>query len=165
MDIGRIVVPYDFSQYARAALDAALELADQFDAELHLVHVVQTPAFGYGSELATSPLLFTEGYEAARERLDEVAASLEPSWRVESHAVEGGPVAAAIDAFAERIEADLIVMGTHGRRGLAHALVGSVAERTLRGAPCAVLTIRTSPQRPQPAPQPAPKDGVSSYSF
>lgn len=145
MKCERIVVAYDFSEYASAALDAAVDLSRLFDAELHLLHVVQTPAYGYGTDLsAAAPMVFAEACEAGKQRLDEVAEAISDVPRgVESHALEGGPVAAAIDSFAERIEADLIVMGTHGRTGLAHALIGSVAERTLRRAPCPVLTVRT----------------------
>jgi len=166
MDFQRIVVPYDFSDHAAAALDTALELARRFDAELHLVHIVLVPAYGYGTEiLATSPLLVIEASAAARLRLDEVADSLvDPPRRVETHAVEGSQIAASIDSFAERIAADLIVMGTHGRTGLAHALIGSVAERTLRRAPCPVLTVRSTSAETQPATRPTnPDDEVPSY--
>jgi len=165
MDFGRLVVPYDFSEYAQAALEAALELARHFDAELHLVYVVNTPAYGYGTEfLSTDPFYAREAGDAAKARLDEVAGTIsDPPRRIETHAVEGGPTAMAIDEFAAQIEADLIVMGTHGRTGLAHALIGSVAERTLRRAPCPVLTVRARPECLQPTPP--LRDGIPSTVF
>ena len=86
----------------------------------------------------------------AQERLDEVAAAIiDPPGRVETHVIAGGQIASAIDTLADQIHADLIVMSTHGRTGLAHALIGSVAERTIRRAPCPVLTIRGHPQLSQ----------------
>ena len=150
--IRTIVVPYDFSVDAQQALEYALELARKFDADLHLLHVVHAPAYAYGSEMLTTSVYVFEPEDYAQERLDEVAAAIiDAPGKVETHVIRGGQIAIAIDALADQLHADLIVMSTHGRTGLAHALVGSVAERTIRRAPCPVLTIRGHPQLSQPA--------------
>lgn len=146
--IRTIVVPYDFSEYADAALDVALELARALGAELHLLHVLQPPAYAYGSELyAGGPLhsLSEDHLSLQREtelRLEAVAEGYaRQGHSIRSLVVDGTRVADTIDQEAARLVADLIVMGTHGRTGLAHLLLGSVAEATLRHAPCPVLTV------------------------
>lgn len=146
--IRTIVVPHDFSEYAKAALDVAHELTSALGASLHLLHVLQPPAYAYGSELYSGGPVFDledEQRSLLREtqlRLESIAAGYaDPKHPVESHVVEGSRIADAIDHEAARLVADLIVMGTHGRTGLAHLLMGSVAESTLRHAPCPVLTV------------------------
>jgi len=141
------VVPYDFSENARAALRTAVELAEQLGADLQLVHVVQPPAYGYGyggmaGAVTPPPVDMQEIAAGARHSLEEVAREVNGfSGRIEAHVFEGASVADAIQESAEKLGADLIVMGTHGRTGLAKVALGSVAERTLRGAPCPVLTV------------------------
>ena len=146
--IQTIVVPHDFSEYAEAALDVALELTRALRSELYLLHVFQPPAYAYGSELYAGGSIdgLLEDHVALRReserRLSELAASYsEPTLAIRTHLVEATAVAEAIDAEATRLAADLIVLGTHGRTGLAHLLLGSVAEATLRHAPCPVLTV------------------------
>jgi universal stress protein A len=148
-DYRTIVVPYDFSDHSRAALDAARDLARRLGSELHLLHVVYTPAYVYpypaylGVEATPPPIDLAEILRSVTKSLDEVAAELEPSiGKVGSHVVQGGSIADSICDYAESLRADLIAMGTHGRTGLAHVFLGSVAERTLRKAPCPVLTVR-----------------------
>ena len=141
------IVPYDFSEHARAAADTAADLARRLDASLHLVHVVQPPSFGYGATPAAVPipLNLVEIRAGALGALQELARSLEPiAGPVQAHVVEGLSIADALQEEAERLGADLIVMGTHGRTGIARVFLGSVAERTLRQAPCPVLTVRSS---------------------
>jgi nucleotide-binding universal stress UspA family protein len=138
--IHTIVVPYDFSEQSEAALSLATELAGFFHAELHLVHVLQPPAYGYYASQPT-------GSDALRSKiareLDEVLAALPVSLDLDPqvHLVPGVHVAESVDAQAEMLGADLITIGTHARGGLAHVLHGSIAERTLRGAPCPVLVV------------------------
>ena len=146
--IRTILVPHDFSPFADAALDVALELSAALEAVLHLVHVLQPPAYAYGSELyAGGPIHGPledqrDLFETTQHRLDALAASQAAAGGpLRTHVVEGTRIAEAIDAEAARLVADLIVMGTHGRTGLAHLLLGSVAEATLRHAPCPVLTV------------------------
>ena len=146
--IRTIVVPHDFSDFAEAALDVGLELANALGADLHLLHVLQPPAYAYGSELYSGgPIhnLNEDRLALAREtkrRLEDVAERRSSAGRtIHTHVVDGTRVADTIDHEAARLVADLIVMGTHGRTGLAHLLLGSVAEATLRHAPCPVLTV------------------------
>jgi nucleotide-binding universal stress UspA family protein len=144
------VVAYDFSEHARAALDTAADLARRLGADLHLVYVLHLPAYAHsfapaGGAMTPLPLDVVQLREDALRSLHEVVAKVEnlPE-RVEFHLVEGTAIANSICDVAETVEADLIVMGTHGRTGLAHVFLGSVAERTLRNAHCPVLTVRGS---------------------
>jgi universal stress protein A len=142
------VVPYDFSEHSRAALQTAVDFARRFESDLHLVHVIQPPALAYDAyggpgTTAAAPVSLLELREAAETALREVAASVEGESRsLEMHVVESASIPDAIHEVAEKVGADLIVMGTHGRTGLAHVFLGSVAERTLRRSPCAVLTVQ-----------------------
>lgn len=143
------VVPIDFSAHSRAALDTATDLAKRLNADLHLVHVVQPPAYAYGYAYAGAAMPppavdLTEVREGAMKSLKQLAAEIgEVPGAVEPHVVEGAGIADMIRQVAEKLDADLIVMGTHGRTGLAHVFLGSVAERTLRRAPCPVLTVQS----------------------
>ena len=139
----RLLVPHDFSEHSDAALRTAIELAGELEASIALLHVFQRPQaiFEPYGILPIEPDL-AEIPEAARQRLqvelDKVlAAGVEGDARVS----EGQPV----DEILAQIEAsgaDLVVMGTHGLTGFSHALLGSVAERTVRQAPCPVLTVK-----------------------
>ena len=152
-DYRTFVVPYDFSAHARAALYAAVDLARRLSADLHLVHVVQPPSYAYGfgvyggGAVSAAAVDLAEVRDGAMKSLTEVAEGVAGfPGRIEAHVVEGIGVADLIRATAEKLGADLIVMGTHGRTGLAHVFLGSVAERTLRSAPCPVLTIQAPPE-------------------
>ena len=142
------VVPYDFSEHSRAALEMATDLAQRFESDLHLVHVIQPPSLAYAAyggpgTPAPAPVGVLELREIAESALRDVAAEVEGQCaRVHTHIVESASIPDAIREVAEKVSADLIVMGTHGRTGLAHVFLGSVAERTLRRSPCAVLTVQ-----------------------
>jgi nucleotide-binding universal stress UspA family protein len=142
--IRRILLPTDFSAYSAAATKYACELVTKFDAELHLLHTLEihlasTPAFFMGLAL---PKYIKESRDAAEKSLISV---LDPQWsagrRVVQAVVEGSPKAEII-RYARTHDIDLIVLGTHGRSGLAHVIIGSVAESVVRTAPCPVLTVR-----------------------
>ena len=136
-----IVVPYDFSEHSAAALATAVSLGRRFSSDLHLVHVIHTPAVLYP---ILHPALSTPELRRSVEgSLAGVSQGVSDApGKVETHVVEGGNVAEMIRQVTQDLGADLIVMGTHGRTGLAHAFIGSVTERTLRRAPCPVLTVR-----------------------
>jgi nucleotide-binding universal stress UspA family protein len=142
------VVPYDFSEHSRAALNMAIDLAQRFESDLHLVHVIQPPSLAYAAyggpgTVAPAPVGLLELHEIAESALRDVAAEVEGECaRVHTHVVESASIPDAIHDVAGKVTADLIVMGTHGRTGLAHVFLGSVAERTLRRSPCAVLTVQ-----------------------
>ncbi len=140
----KILLPTDFSTYSATATKYACELATKFDAELHLLHTLEhhvssTPAFGMGLAL---PSYVDESKAAAAKSL---AGVLDPKWltgrTVIQAVVEGSPKVEII-RYARTKEIDLIVLSTHGRTGLAHVLIGSVAENVVRTAPCPVLTVR-----------------------
>jgi nucleotide-binding universal stress UspA family protein len=144
-----LVVPCDFSDHARAALALACDLAARLGSEIHLLHVIQPPTLAYvtGGGYATAapaPVDLLELRESALKALDELAAGLGHGRGFTNHVVESPSIEEAIRECAQQLGADLIVMGTHGRTGLAHIFLGSVAERTLRRAPCPVLTVRAS---------------------
>jgi universal stress protein A len=142
--IKRILLPTDLSNYAATATKYACELATKFDAELHLlhtleVHLASTPGFAMGLAL---PQYIQESRAAAEKAL---AGVLDPQWsagrKVVRAVVEGSPREEII-RYARTQEIDLIVLATHGRSGLAHVIIGSVAESVVRTAPCPVLTVR-----------------------
>lgn len=150
-DYRTFVVPYDFSEHARAALFAAVDLARRLTADLHLVHVIRSPSYAYSyaphaGGVAPPPVVFPDMKrvrEDATRALREVAAGLEGMpGQVGVRVVEGSGIADLIREVADALDADLIVMGTHGRTGLAHVFLGSVTERTLRSAPCPVLVVQ-----------------------
>ncbi len=140
-----ILVPYDFSDHSRKALETALDLGRRFDSNLHLLHVVTPPIVAYptmGTAAAPPPSLLLDVREAAERSLNDVVAAIENSpGAVKAHIATGGATAEAIREAAATLGADLIVMGTHGRTGMARVFLGSVAERTLRLAPCPILMV------------------------
>lgn len=139
--ITRILVPSDFSESSDAALEYARMLANRFGASLHLLHVLNEPllAEGLAAEafMSEPPAIRAGLVDEARAHLSQRASGTSSTEVVFGHA------AAAIVECAARLGADLIVMGSHGRTGLAHLLLGSVAEAVGRTATCPVLTVRT----------------------
>jgi nucleotide-binding universal stress UspA family protein len=140
----------DFSVHSNLALRYATTLADRFGATVEVLHVVEDPfvsgAWSTEAIVPNIPELLADLVRAARAKLDDMrtaAASmgLRLTTTVLTTVVTGQP-ADSICAHATTEKFDLIVMGTHGRRGLSHALMGSVAERVVRKAPCPVLTVR-----------------------
>ena len=137
----KIVVATDFSPDAAHALSVAVDVARACGSELVVMHVCQMPAYSFanGAMYIPAPELVADilrdanrGLAAIKERIRDVA--------VETARLEGEP-ASEIVRFASEQRADLIVMGTHGRRGLRRLLAGSVAEHVVRAAPCPVLTV------------------------
>jgi nucleotide-binding universal stress UspA family protein len=145
IDIKRILAPTDFSPHAEHALRYACALAERFGADLHVLHVVPEIA-----PVSPDPFLVPAmPHEFYQEEEHRVAKSLEtavdPSWgkpRSLTTAIRWGTAAPEVVDYAAEQDADLIVVATHGRTGLSHVLLGSVAERIVREAPCPVLTIR-----------------------
>ncbi|MDH3604506.1 MAG: universal stress protein [Candidatus Tectomicrobia bacterium] len=142
-----ILVPIDFSAYANQALENAIELAKALRARLTLLHVVDTMSWGVAQAQAAIPpsvwqdleTSLAERMETSRKRVQ--AAGLQ----VETLILHGAPSQTIIDTAQDK-GADLIVMGTHGRTRLTHALVGSVAEKVVRLAPCPVWVARGTPE-------------------
>jgi nucleotide-binding universal stress UspA family protein len=138
----RILVPHDFSETSDAAVKYAVALAKTFGAKLHLLHVSEKAQ----SDLATEFPLGLDGsmQDAVRERLLKILTSQEQLELKPLFEVRGGTPYLEILAYAKDHDIDLIVMGTHGRGFVGHVVMGSVAERVVRYAPCPVLTIRNS---------------------
>jgi universal stress protein A len=135
----KIVCPVDFDQNSLLALRLATELAQERGATLYLLHVVAVPP---GPEVA---LPFGKMETAARTRLEKLAREkIGGKADYEIDVLMGDP-GVEILQLARRLRADLIVMATHGRRGLRHIVLGSVAERVVREAPCPVLTVKPQP--------------------
>jgi nucleotide-binding universal stress UspA family protein len=142
----RILVPVDFSSTSDSAIDHAQALAARFEAPIELLHVVEDPvasgAWEPDSAYLTIPELIDGCIEDAARRLEILKSQLSAQGAtVETRVVTGAP-ARAIVATAQSDGCDVIVMGTHGRTGLSHMLLGSVAERVIRTAVCPVLTVR-----------------------
>ena len=139
----RVLLPVDFSASSLRACEVAVFFARQFDAEIDLVHVVESPLLEITPyHFAVPDSVWDDLRERAREQLEAQRQKIAAEGvRVEAHLRHGVPDQAICDV-AEQSSADLIVMGTHGRTGLAHVLLGSVAERTLRRASCPVLTVK-----------------------
>jgi nucleotide-binding universal stress UspA family protein len=137
------MVAHDFSEAAIRAFDMALDLASRFDASVTVMHSYELglPPVPFGVD--PIPELDERGARAGREALDAI---VEGAKKRGFPLIEGvlreGVAWKEINALAEEIKADLIVMGTHGRRGFTHALLGSTAEKVVRTAPCPVLTVR-----------------------
>jgi nucleotide-binding universal stress UspA family protein len=138
-----ILVPVDFSGHSSRALDAAIELAKHFGGKLHLIHVYPIQPILVAPYEASLPIDIEKNLrEPANLRLREWAErAAQAGVAVETMTAADTP-AEAIVRRAEDIGADLIVMGTRGLTGLKHVLLGSVTERTLRTAPCPVLTVK-----------------------
>ena len=138
-----ILVPTDLSEGAEYALAYACDLASKLDAELHLVNVIGIPVTGIpelGAALTTSVIdsLVAENKKA----LDTIAEAHRKHVRLGKVLLKTGDPRDVINHCAAELGAELIVMGTHGRRGVKRALLGSVAESVVRTAPCPVLTVR-----------------------
>jgi nucleotide-binding universal stress UspA family protein len=139
----RVVVPTDFSSCAEAAWVAAQRVARAFGAELVLVHVlVNAPRFSEGlADRSLSEVLDDARTWATAELTSRVTRATEAGCRARFLLREGVPYREILDVATDE-RADLLVVGTHGRGGLNRALLGSVADRVIRLAPCAVLSIR-----------------------
>jgi nucleotide-binding universal stress UspA family protein len=144
----KILAPTDFSEDSKLALTYAVTLAQKFSSEIILMHVDQPLApvmvseLNPGLDVSTMNRIAEEGRLLALKELDGATANLRDSGvKARGLMRVGAPFLEIIHA-AQSESADLIVMGTHGRTGLAHVLMGSVAERVVNKAPCPVLTIR-----------------------
>ena len=137
MPFRRLLVPIDLGPASAHALELALAIAAKDDADVTLLHAFWIPPIAYANGVAVPCERIAEG---AREEVDALVAATKKRWpRVERAWVDGEPRRAIADVARER-RPDLIVMGTHGRRGIPRALVGSVAANVVRTSPVPVLT-------------------------
>ena len=143
MRIQTILVPIDYSPHSAKALQVAIGLAKTLSAKVHLLLAYHLPVSITMPDAVVIPQSFWDSVK------DASARKLEKSFetvtregvRCESHLTAQTPSAAIVET-AKQIGADLIVMGTRGLTGLKHVLLGSVAERTVRSAPCPVMTVK-----------------------
>jgi nucleotide-binding universal stress UspA family protein len=138
--ITTILVPIDFSSGSRGALRYATFLARRFQAKVIIFHAIETLSYGMTESLQWADL-YANIKTIVDPLLDNAIQDLRDSGVAATGASSQGVAYDEIVKRAEEEGADLIVMGTHGRRGLRHLLMGSVAERVVRMAPCPVLTI------------------------
>lgn len=141
-DFQRIVIPIDFSDHSTDLLLYAKELAAKYGSALHLLHVVEQPIYPTFYTFDTTPITDILGKikTTAEEKLKEM--SEQAGITAQVHVLEGKPTR-VITEFATEIEANLIVVATHGLTGLDHMLLGSVTEKVVRRANCPVLTIKS----------------------
>jgi nucleotide-binding universal stress UspA family protein len=145
IQLTKVLVPTDFSEPSAKALVYGQALARRFGASLHVLHAIEAPlaqgwdAYGFADVL---PQRRAQVLAEAQRRLEEAVPQAERD-RVPTELVTRlGDPRGEIARFAQERGIDLIVMGTHGRGGMTHLLMGSVAERVVRTAPCPVLTVR-----------------------
>ena len=143
MKIKRILCPTDFSAIAEKSVEYAVFLASSHNAELQLLHVVDhLHGFDNYLILSMAPHEISERMEKhANEDLNEVVNQIKETVKTEK-AVRHGKASVQIIEMAREMKADLIVMGSHGRTGLSHVIIGSVAEAVVRHAFCPVLVVR-----------------------
>ena len=139
-----ILVPIDFSAQAEEALDYAIVLAAKLDATVHLVNVIGIPALGVPElGVALTSTVIEQVVMQNETALEKLAGSRrDRGAKIGETLLKTGDAREMIMHTAEELHADLIVMGTHGRRGLSRALLGSVAEWVVRTSPVPVLTVR-----------------------
>ena len=143
--IKKVLFATDFSEASDAALEYATAMAGAFHATLHVLHVLEDlAAHAWTTEVyvAALPGVHEEMERQARERLDQIFDPDERARLQVQTALRVGSPFVEIVRYARDEKMDLIVMGTHGRGAIAHMLLGSVAERVVRKAPCPVLTVR-----------------------
>ena len=137
-----ILVPTDFSPSSEAAIEVAITLAQRFEAELTLLHVWQLPVYPYMQLMVSAAELANAVERGATEALEALVQRVRSRLPGAKALLKMGvPCQGVLDAVKSQ-SIDLVVMGTHGRRGLEHLIMGSVAERTVRQSPVPVLTVR-----------------------
>lgn len=140
-----LLVPTDFSVAAEAALDHAIALASRLDAKVYVLHAYQLPVVGYpDGMLLPEADIDSRVVSWAQSELSACVARRKASGLDLVPILKRADPRAAVLSVAEEVSADLIVMGTHGRRGIARALIGSVAESVVRTSPVPVLTVHAA---------------------
>ena len=147
-----ILVPVDFSEPSNHALRVAVDLAKQYGGALRMLHVFDVPPAYAGMDMTPMDLM-TPMFDAARRQLDAAVDGVRAEVPDASAVLGQGSPWREILAEVEKSGADLVVMGTHGRRGLDRALLGSVTEKVVRLSPVPVLTVRggVAPRTPPPS--------------
>lgn len=145
MKIERILYPTDFSELGQAAEAAACEFAEQFQAELHVLHVMSDLLLMMPRSAASvliAPKFLEDAIHSAEVEIQNVPDPARKLIQRIVRVVRSGTAFDTITQYAKDNAIDLIVIGTHGRTGLSHVLLGSVAEKVVQHAECSVLTVR-----------------------
>ncbi len=144
INLKKILCPIDHSDCSKEALKYAVSFAMKDEAELYLLHVVDIRTFDESFDMTSKQLPDDETIKQLKEKLLEcVPEEIRNDMRIEPIVVQGVPFSEIISIAKEK-EISVIVMGTHGRTGIAHIMLGSVSEKVVRKAPCPVLTVRQS---------------------
>jgi nucleotide-binding universal stress UspA family protein len=139
--VAKILVPLDFSEHSEGALAYAMGLAKGFGAAVHLVHVYPVTAYA-APPLLPGPVVVGQFRDESQRSFDELMARVKRDYSPDlTGSLHEGVPHVEILRCASDVGADMIVMGTHGHTGLEHLLLGSVAERVVRGATVPVLTV------------------------
>lgn len=144
VQIRRILIPTDFSEPAKEAQAYAIALAERFDSELHLMHIVPQVTIPLPDSSSSWTLPDSDQRAQVKEAETRLLQELDSKWAKERGVVQVAKVGYAVEEivqYAKEKEIDLIVIGTHGHSGLAHFILGSVAEKIVRMANCPVLTV------------------------
>lgn len=139
-----ILAPVDFGDSSKEALAVAVGLAKQFGAELTLLHTWEIPVYGYGAMEFSAMDMLTPIQAAATKELAALVAEVQRQHPETKGLLARGVAWREVLSNIEQSKPDLVVMGTHGRRGLGRALLGSVAEKIVRMSPVPVLTVRST---------------------
>ena len=140
--IKSILVPIDFSGASANALEMAIDMAQAFDAELTLLHAWELPVYPYMEFMLSSSELSSAIERGATQRLESTLQTVRARVPRSKSKLMMGVVWQKIIEAIDELKPDLVVMGTHGRHGVSHALLGSVAEKIVRLSPVPVLTTR-----------------------
>ena len=145
----KILIPVDFSPAAAEALRVAMEIGARFEAGLLLLHVVHDPTENPGFYVAkkAGKKVLRNMEESAREMMTGfVAQHVKEYEPIETQVIPGLPAEKIVE-LAQKNKVDLIAMGTRGHGGLERIMLGSVADKVIRSAPCPVLTVREAPKK------------------
>ena len=143
LDLRRILVPTDFTETSDIALDWATALATRLGAAITVMHAYELPIVGFPEgAIVASAELATQIGQASRAALAALVARLRPTAVPVDAILREGIIWQEINAVAEAIDAGLVVIGTHGRKGLSRALLGSVADKVVRTSNRPIVTIR-----------------------
>jgi nucleotide-binding universal stress UspA family protein len=145
MSFERILVATDFSESSEQALNYALCIAEKFNSELTLVHSWEVPSYSYAAGLYLPADVTAPIERAATLRLEEAVGQFKTRFPAAKSLLRAGVAWEEVLGAAAQLNADLIVMGTHGRRGLERTLLGSVAEKVVRMSSVPVLTVHGKP--------------------
>ena len=153
-------MPTDFGESAARAIEVAIDMATRYQGEVTLFHAWEVPTYSYAGLEVGNMGLVSAVEEDVRQKLTDLLRSVRSRIPIATATLRSGSAWRAILSMIEEDNPDLVVMGTHGRRGLGRSLLGSVAEMVVRVAPCPVLVIRE--EQPLPRTVTSPSAGHSA---